>query len=103
LRNILNNFKNALIKKSLNKLIYEKIVCDVLSLIDSYKKNINYVAKKEKNQREVAKFITFVNIKIKLRYNNRYQSLILRKNNKIFFKLYFEYKISNLKNSKFSN
>jgi len=47
LRNILNNFKNILTKKSLNKLIYKKIVCNILLLIDSYKENTNYIAKKK--------------------------------------------------------
>jgi len=103
LRNILNNFKNASTRKSSNKLIYEKIVRDVLLLTSSYKENIDYVAKREKNQREVAKFITFVNVEMKLRYDNCYYSLILRKDNNVFLKLYFEYKISNLKNSKFLN
>jgi len=34
-------------RKSSNELICEKIVCDVLLLIDFYKENINYVAKKK--------------------------------------------------------
>jgi len=47
LRNILNNLKNTLTKKSLNKLIYKKIVRNVLLLIDFYKEDINYIAKKK--------------------------------------------------------
>ncbi len=58
-------------RKSSNELICEKIVCDVLLLIDFYKENINYVAKK-KIKKKIAKFMTFVNVEMKLRYNNRY-------------------------------
>ncbi len=72
MHNILNNLKNALTKKSLNKQIYKKIVCNVLLLTNFYKEDTNYIAKRKKNRREVTNFIVFVNIKIKPRYNNFY-------------------------------
>ena len=40
---------------------------------------------------------------MKIHYDKIYQSLVLQKKDQIFIKLYTEYKISSLKNSKLSN
>jgi len=102
-RDIFNNFKNILTRKFSNKFIYRKIFCKELSIIDFYRQNTDYAAKQKKNQIEIATSIVFANAKIKLYYNSCYQLFALRKKDRIFLKLYSEYKISKLKNFKFFN
>jgi len=47
---MLNNFKkNILIEKSLNKLIYNKIICNILFIINFNKQDTNFAKERKRN------------------------------------------------------
>ena len=103
LRETLNNAKNAFTRLFSNEMTYEKSLRDALSLIELIKKNIDFVVQGIKNRKNAVESITFANAKMKVRYDEIYQSLVLQKRDQIFIKFHTEYKISSLKNSKLSN
>ena len=103
LRETLNNAKNAFTRLFSNKMTYEKSLKNALSLIELIKKNIDFAVQRIKNRKNAIESIAFANAKMKVRYDEIHQSLVLQKRDQIFIKLHTEYKISSLKNSKLSN
>ena len=98
----LNNFKNQSTEVSSNKILYEFNVRDTLELlIELSKKDFNRLRQLKREQ--VEEFIAFVNIMIKIYYDESHMSISLLKESKTYLRLYHNYKIPELVNHKLYN
>ena len=98
----LNNFKNQSTEVSSNKILYEFNVRDTLELlIELSKKDFNRLRQLKREQ--VEEFIAFVNIMIKIYYDESHMSISLLKESKTYLRLYHNYKIPELVNYKLHN
>ena len=98
----LNNFKNQSTEVSSNKILYEFNVRDTLELlIELSKKDFNRLRQLKREQ--VKEFIVFVNIMVKIYYDESYMLISLLKESKTYLRLHHDYKISKLVNYKLYN
>ena len=67
------------------------------------KKQIDIINDKNQNCQKVINSLIFVIVKMKIKYNKKHKSLIMKFDNKTYVKLYHEYKFSKLKNIKLFN
>ena len=67
------------------------------------KKQIDIIDDKNRNRQKVIDFFTFVIAEMKIKYDKKHKFLIIKFNNKIYIKLYHEYKFLKLKNAKLFN
>ena len=86
----------------LNEIFYEFNVRDTLELlIELSKKDFNRLRQLKREQ--VEEFIVFINIIIKIYYDESYMLISLLKESKTYLRLYYDYKISELVNYKLYN
>ena len=58
---------------------------------------------KNRNRQKVIDSFAFIVAEMKIKYNKKYKFLIMKLNNKVYVKLYHEYKLFELKNIKLFN
>ena len=103
-REILNNFTNALIKKSSNDIIYEMKSNKKLNIFDVIVQNqINIINNRNKYRREVVNALIFAIFDIKTHYDNRYKVVKMKFDNKAYIILYKKNHLFELKNAKLFN
>ena len=92
-----NNFSNSIIDQFSNDIIYEFKIRETLTLnlsttnsstTDSFSKV------RMRNRQKTANAISFVNAHMKIRYDSRHKSLLLRSGDKIFLRLHRDYEIN---------
>lgn len=108
----MNNSLNVPINLRLNKLIYEfkvknklttisKKINDRFMKVSKLKKTLNKT--RLRMRQKTVNAMLFVNVKAKLYHDKRYGLLLLKKENKIYFKLHKGYKIFENQNKKLSH
>ena len=99
----LNNVSNAAIELLANEINYEFKLRDILSLnLTKSNKSIDIVEQRLEYRQEVANVIVFANIKIKIYYDVKHQSLLLRVKDKVYLRLYHNYQLFERLNKKLS-
>ena len=92
----LNNFFNVVIDLLFNKVVYEFKIRKFISTFV----NVNFneideskfiVNRRIKYKQKTIVVIAFVNVKTKVYYNTRHQSLIFNFENRVYFRLHHEY------------
>ena len=103
-REILNNFTNASIKKSLNEIAYEMKLNEEFDIFDMIAQNqINIINNRNEYRREAINAFIFAIFNIKTHYDNRYKVIKMKFDNKAYIKLYKRYYLFELKNAKLFN
>ena len=64
---------------------------------------IDIIERRKLHQKNAIEIIVFENVEMKIPYDNKYQFLRMKQNDKIYLKSHIEYKISKLNNVKFNN
>ena len=102
----INNSLNNIIDLTFNKIYYDFRVKNFISILfvdNLVFEDIKVFSKLRLVKREkVDNIIIFITIFIKVKYDFKYLTLSLKKDNEIHLKLYHEYLISNLINRKLS-
>ena len=109
----MNNVFNATIDLTLNEIIYDFKIKNRLTAISKNLKQFTVMSDKElkKNfddtrfqfRQKTLNVIFFDNVKVKLMYDKRHKSFLLKKRNKTYFKFHKKYKFSENQNRKLSN
>ena len=79
---------------------------NVVAVIESTQQlnNIfNFSKRRLKYQQKTVDVIVFVNVKAKIYYNAKHQSILFKSNNKMYLKLNYDYKLSDCNNRKLNN
>ena len=99
-----NNTSNVVIELSSNEIIYKfKVRNALFSIIEINIVNISDLfAQRMKYQRETVDVTNFVAVKIKVYYDVRHTSILLKKDEYVYLRLNKEYKLSRKLNSKLS-
>ena len=86
-------------------MIYENKFRDFISLISKnvFVFEINVIEKRKLYQKNAIEIIIFENVEMKIRYDNKHQSLKMKQSDEIYLKFHIEYKISKSNNVKFNN
>ena len=90
----LNNFFNVTTERFSNEICYEFKVRKTLSLSINSSTSTDAVMNKLQHRQEVIDAISFVSAHMKIRYDSRHKSLLLRSNDKVFLKLQKNYEIN---------
>ena len=103
-RETLNNFTNALIRKSSNEIIYEMKLNKEFDVFNVTVQNqMNIINNRNKYRREVVDALVFATFDTKTRYDNRYKIIKMKFDDKVYIKLHKGYHLFELKNAKFFN
>ena len=90
-----NNSLNAATDLAFNEIIYEFKIRDTISALNREQTTIESVSnKRQKYQTKVNDAIAFANAKMKVYYDFKHKSLLLKFENKVYFRLNKEYKFS---------
>ena len=54
-------------------------------------------------RREITNVVNFVNVQIKIRYDNKHKSLMFKIDDYVYFRLHYEYQLFNKSSKKFFN
>ena len=98
---MLNNVFNIIIDLSINEIIYDFKIRDVLFNFFTTLIEIDLSIQRLKYRQKIVDVIAFVNVKIKIYYNVRHVSLLFKINDYVYFRLYHEYQLSNRLNKIF--
>ena len=100
----LNNALNVIIDRSLNEMIYEFKLRDVLIVLTRKFIKIDDVDfERFRHQRKTVDITSYVMIKIKIVYDSRHTLLLLKSDDKIFLRLHKKYTLFNKFNAKLFN
>ena len=99
-----NNLSNVITDLASNQIIYNFKIRESISFInDQTSKEFFFENTRLEYKIEVVEAISYVNAQIKIRYNTRHVSLLLKLKDKTFLRFHKEYKIFSQKNRKLSN
>lgn len=98
----LNNSVNADIEKSLNEIVYDFKIHELALFLTSEALVIefDFVNLRERYRKKAENVTSFVNAKVKIYYDSRHTSLLLKSENKAFLRLNREYRLSERSNAK---
>ena len=99
-----NNFVNVVIDLSFNEINYDFKTRDAFFNLSKQSKQSfeNLAIQRLKYRREATDVIVFVNVKIKIHYDARHISLLLKTDDYVYFRLHQDYQLSNRLNKKTS-
>ena len=89
-----NNTLNIFIELTLNQLKFDLFSQNLISLLDNNKsknKIVDLNLTKIIYRKKIVNVIFYVNVQIKLRYDNKHKSLKLNVDDQVYLQLYYEY------------
>ena len=99
----LNNFVNVIIDLFSNEINYEfKIRETLFNLSKQQNAFADFFAQRLKYRRKTIDVFAFVNVKVKIHYDARHISLLLKVDDYVYFRLHQDYQLSNRFNRKIS-
>ena len=100
----LNNAFNVIIDRSLNEMIYEFKLRDVLiALTRKFIKIDDIDFERFRHQREAIDAISYVMTKVKIIYDSRHTFLLFKSDDKVYLRLHKRYTLSSKSNAKLFN